>query len=430
MSWWKTNILFVCLAAAGAEPLTLESALEIAGKANPDVQLARIRTLESEALALRERSALRPQLTGIVQSAWQVTNLAGIGLTFPGLDERIGPFSTFNARPQLSMTVVDLSLVARSKAAQLRVNQAREDAASVRESVLGAVIQYYLLALQSESRWRAARARLASSEELLRQVSDKESAGTANRLDVARAREQVERERIQVVYARRDRDALATQLVRALGLENTTGVELAEGFQAQALPADRPAAVNEAIALRPEMKSLTAKRAVLQRELEAASRQRWPKFDVTADFGAFGPTIPSSVSTYIVAGTMQVPIYTGGRISSEIKAARHRLEMWEQERRRMEIAIAQEVAQSWLEAEAAESARGSAAQAAGAARESLELAKLRYEAGLSTNLDVVTAQSNLAQAEEEEIRTRFDSLLARARLAQARGNASGFLAPR
>jgi outer membrane protein TolC len=40
---------------------------------------------------------------------------------------------------------------------------------------------------------------------------------------------------------------------------------------------------------------------------------------------------------------------------------------------------------------------------------------------------VVTAQSNLAQSEEEEIRNRYDLLLARARLAQARGDVLSIL---
>jgi outer membrane protein TolC len=63
----------------------------------------------------------------------------------------------------------------------------------------------------------------------------------------------------------------------------------------------------------------------------------------------------------------------------------------------------------------------------GSAKEALELARLRYGAGLTTNLDVVTAQGNLSEAEEEEIHARYDMLLARARLAQARGSVVSFL---
>ena len=65
-------------------------------------------------------------------------------------------------------------------------------------------------------------------------------------------------------------------------------------------------------------------------------------------------------------------------------------------------------------------------KAANAAREALDLAKLRFTAGLATQLDVASAQANLAQAEEDEIRSRYDGLVAEARLAQAGGDVRRF----
>jgi outer membrane protein TolC len=426
-------LVFCATVVSGQTPggiLTLEQALDIAARANPDLQLARLRQAEHAALAAQTRSGLLPQLNGLVQTTYQVTNLAGIGLTFPGLRDRLGPFSTFDARPRLSQTVFDAALIASTRAAKERIKQAEEDTSVTRERVLGSVIQLYLQALQASSRLRAAEARELNYEAIRRQVADRTEAGTANKLDLARAVEQVQRERVAVAFARRDRDVITTQLIRALGLTTTGPAELAESVNAAPMPPAEDDALNIAYAARPEMRSLAMRRAVLERELQAASRQRWPKFGVVADAGAFGATIPTTVSTYLVAGTVTIPIYTGGRIENEVKAARLRLEQWEQERRQVEVAISQEVSQALLEVKAAERASGAAAVAAQAARDSLELARLRYEAGLATNLDVVTAQANLAQAEEEEIRTRFERLQARARLAQAQGNTRGFLAAR
>lgn len=424
---------FACLPALAqtpAEPLSLERALEIAAKANPEVQLARLQMAEREAQAAQASSAWRPQLNGLLQTTYQTSNLQGIGLTFPGVPDRIGPYSTFNARPQLSQTVLDLQLLAQTRAAGGRVRQAEEDALLAREHVLASVIQFYLRALQASSRLRAAEARVRSFDAVRQQVADRVEAGSANKLDLARAVEQVERERTASAYAKRDRDILTTLLIRALGLTATGPAELLPLPTRAAMPSDRHEALSTALRDRPEMRVLNARRSVLELEARAASRQRLPKFGITADAGAFGSTIPASVSTYLVAGTVTIPIYTGGRIENEMKAARIRLEQWEQERRQAEVAIAQEVAQSFVEADGAEAAHTSAEKAAAAARDAVELSRLRYEAGLATNLDVVTAQSALTEAEEEEIRARFDGLLALARLAAARGNARGFLASR
>jgi outer membrane protein len=88
--------------------------------------------------------------------------------------------------------------------------------------------------------------------------------------------------------------------------------------------------------------------------------------------------------------------------------------------------VRREMEQSIVEREAARESLVAAQAARAAARESLELARLRYEAGLAASLDIVTAQGLLAEAEDFEIRTRYEYLLATARLARARGDVNGF----
>jgi len=404
--------------------LDVREALDLAAKQNPEVLAARLRVAENEALAAASRSALKPQLNGCLQSAYQVTNLQGIGLAIPGLSERIGPYSTFNVRPQFSQTLFDASLLSGTHAARERARQSAEDASAVRERTLAAVLQLYLQAKQADSQRRAAAARVETAQAVLLQVKETVNAGTANQLDMARAEQQLEREKTVLIQARRDRDTLTTLLVRALGMQSADPVELSD------LPAlaDPPTTLKAALETRPEMRALAARRRVLELELQQASRQRWPKLTATADAGAFGSSPSNTTSTYVVAGTAIVPIWTSGRMDYEIKAARLRLEQWEQERRQLENSIAQEIAQAEVERRAAEEAGESTATAARAAREALALARLRYQAGLTTNLDVVTAQGNLAQSEEDEIRTRYDALLARARQARARGSVITYFA--
>jgi outer membrane protein TolC len=91
------------------------------------------------------------------------------------------------------------------------------------------------------------------------------------------------------------------------------------------------------------------------------------------------------------------------------------------------LQVEQEIAQAQVEREAARAALGSSAKAAAAAREALELSRLRYGAGLATNLDVVTAQGEVSETEEEEQRTRYETLVATARLAAAQGDVMAFV---
>ncbi|WP_321474772.1 TolC family protein [uncultured Paludibaculum sp.] len=404
-----------------SEQLTLKDALATAEKASPEVQEARLRTLESEAQALVQKAALMPQLGVNIGVNYQTTNLQGIGVIAPGFPSRVGPYRVFDARPRLTQQVLDLSLLAQYRAAKARAGQAKFDAETTAERTRLAVIQIYLQTLAADSRARAAAARVDTAKAVLAQVGDAEKAGTSSKLDVARATQRIESEQATLVLARRDRDSLLTNLKKTIGMPQSTPVEVVEFTPSMAEPDG---------GVRPETLALDARRKVLNEEKRQSERERYPKIGAFGDYGVLGQDPANAVSTYTVGVTVSVPVWTSGRIENEIKAARYRLQQLDQQKRALDLAIDQESAQARLERDAAREALQSAARATTAARESLELARLRYGAGLTTNLDVITAQGNLAQTEEEEIRTRYEGLLASANLARARGDVMAFVRSR
>lgn len=431
--YFNTPLVFalaVLTAAAAAQVparLSLREAVDAAARLNPDVAAAQLSALESQANREAIRSAYWPQLQLAAGSAYQTNNLAGIGISFPGVPSRIGPFRTFNARPVLSQTVVDLSLLASIRAARFAVEQQRYEAEAVREGIQLAVLQLYLQALQADSRLAAAQARLETAEAVLRQALDFEQTGAGSRLDVARAAQRCEEERTVVIGARRDSRTLRILLLETIGLSPAPDVELEPltAF-AETASAERNGVVVEAYAVRPELRALeAAERAARQQEKRAAA-ERLPKFGFQADFGLLGQGPQRSVSTYAIAGTMTIPLWTGGRIAAGRKAARARRQQIEASLRKTRLGVQRETEQALTERDAARDSLTAARAAAAAARQSLELARLRYEAGLATSLDVITAQGLLAQAEDLEIRTRYDYLLATARLARARGDVNAF----
>ncbi|MBL0157923.1 MAG: TolC family protein [Bryobacterales bacterium] len=415
-------LLLILLALPlAAERLTLAGALAAAEKSSPEIQQARLRALESEAQTLVVKSGLGPQLSAAAAISYQTSNLAGIGVSGPGFPARVGPYRVFDARPRLTQTVLDLPLLSRYRAEKERAGQWREDASTIAERTRLAVIDVYLRALAADSRRRAAASRVETAAAVLQQVRDAEQAGTSSKLDVSRALHRLETEQATLVLARRDRDSLLTTLKRTIGFEQAAAVELDEF---RATPED------PAVSQRPEMRALEAKRRALLEEARAAARERWPKVQAFGDYGALGQDPANAVSTYSVGASVSIPLWTNGRIENEIKAAKLRLSQWEQEKRALDLAISQEVAQALIERDSAREAAAVTARAAAAAHETLELARLRYGAGLTTNLDVITAQGNLAQTEEEEIRTRYDGLLASAALARARGDVMAFVKER
>jgi outer membrane protein len=408
--------------SASAETLTLRQAVDKAAELNPDVALSRLRIVEAEAEAAAAASRYLPQVTGRVDSSWQTNNLQGIGVTFPGVPSRIGPFWVFNARPVLTQTLIDGPLRSQIKAAREAYTQNRHNADAVRETTQLAVLELYLQALQAQSRIRASEARLETARAVLKQAADKEELGGASKLDVARATQEFQNEDAARLQFQRDLDVLKVAIARTIGLDDAN-FDL-ETIAASPLAMLPPEDVSTAAAVSARPEALAAQSGVRRAELdfERARREYWPKLSFSSDFGVLGASPAQNVSTYTVGASLTFPIWTSGRMESEKLAAKARAGQARESFRQTKLSIEEDVRRSLIEWQASRNVLEASEKAAAAAKESVELSMLRFESGLSTNIDTNTAQARLAEAEDLAIRSRYDVLRARARNARARGN--------
>ncbi|MBL8179428.1 MAG: TolC family protein [Bryobacterales bacterium] len=412
--------LFVSLVmtACMLPALTLREAMAQAEKLSPTVQLANLRVLEAEAATRNARSGYQPQVAMAVNGTYQTINLQNIGLIIPGMDSRVGPFRTFDARPTLSQNLIDLSLLSRIRAARSQEAALRYDVQTAREATLLAVLQLYLQIQQADSRISAAEARRKTAEAVLRQAEQFEQAGTASKLDVARAAQQFHSEQAVLALAKGEREALAAMLLRTIGLPQQQVTLEAPAFELRE--------VATGAADRPEVRALQARLQAAEDDRRRAERERMPRLAFVGNYGLAGTGPDRSLSTYAVGAALTIPLWTGGRIEAEIQAAKARVEQVKTQRRELDLQIAQEMKQAEIEANAALLALRASQDAVASAKQSLELARLRFSSGIATNLDTITAQGTLAQAEDVQIRTRYEFLLARARWARAVGNVYAF----
>ncbi|MEO5923270.1 MAG: TolC family protein [Bryobacteraceae bacterium] len=405
---WITP-LYVCL-LANAQTLTLPDALDQAAKQNPGVQIARLRSMERQAQTEAVKSAYKPQVNIVVGGTYQTNNLQSIGLLFPGFPSRIGPFRTFNARPVVTQTVLDFSLLASIRASRSEAAAAKLDIEAAREETQAAVVSLFLQTFQAQSRLRAAQARLDSANALLKQVSDREQSGGASQLDVARNLQQRQSEQLAVIAAEEELRLLRPALSELLGAAVTA--DLAEPVLIMPTPAGE----------RPDIRAQELRVEAAQHEVVQAKRERMPRLSAFGDYGALGTGPDRAIGTYNVGATLTIPVWTGGRIEANIEAARQRAEQRKEETRRLRLAAERQGEQAQISYQQQTRSAAAAAESVVAARKVLELARLRYESGLATSVDTVTAQAALAESEEAEIRARYGAQLALAQLAFAKGD--------
>jgi outer membrane protein TolC len=150
---------------------------------------------------------------------------------------------------------------------------------------------------------------------------------------------------------------------------------------------------------------------------------RLPTLSVTASDGQSGTTPVHNVNTYEVRGSLNVPVFTAGRIRGEVREAQSELRdataALDEKRAQIETDVL--TALSGVEW-ALKQVEVSAENIDLSLRE-VELTRLRFVQGVSDNTEVVNAQSRLSIAHESRIRARYTLGVARANLARAMGSA-------
>jgi outer membrane protein TolC len=131
--------------------------------------------------------------------------------------------------------------------------------------------------------------------------------------------------------------------------------------------------------------------------------------------------MPGMIPTYTYEVELSAPLFTGGRLSAERRQAQLRLEQAAQRETDTRNRICEQVKSGISEWNAAKNEVDVANQALRLAREELDLARGRFGAGVTDNIEVVAAQDSLARANDNQIDALYRFSAARAGLARALG---------
>jgi outer membrane protein TolC len=423
-------------AAAGAQQgeekqplrLTLREAIQRGLAGNLRVKLADARVAEARGSRERRLAALLPRAQAEVTANVQTRSLAAFGITFPSISgiafpsEVVGPFATYDFRASFEQPLLDLRAYHRWKASASNEAASRLTWQDTREAVIRQVAALYLSAQVAESRARAAESRIRDAEELLRVACEQRDAGAATGVDVLRAQVQLAHEQQRRLEARNAARLGLLELARALALDMSQPIELAEPLEF--LPADTPeisSAVAAALAVRADFHALRSQRAAVESELKANRGRYMPRISVGGNYGGIGRTLASVRGTGIIQGTISVPLFDRDR-EGDAAELRARDKALEQQTADLRQGIEQEIRAALLALESAGEEVRVAQQGRALAARELELARDRFQAGVTSNMEVVSAQDALARAQENEIIALARHADARLALARALGD--------
>ena len=181
--------------------------------------------------------------------------------------------------------------------------------------------------------------------------------------------------------------------------------------------------MKQARAGRADIKSAQATASASQLSRKAAQLERVPGISVNGYYGSIGVNLSRSDPTYQLAATVSLPLFTGGRIRSEIQNAAAEVDRRQSEYADIVGRVDYEVRNAFTDLQAADSAVKVAEKNSQLAQRTLDQARDRFLNGVTNNLEVIQAQQDVAAANENYISSLFAHNLAKLTLLRALGSA-------
>jgi outer membrane protein len=420
------------VAANAPQTLSLAEAVRLAVENNLATLSARERTREAEGLRTESRAGLLPNVSAAAYQASLTQNLAALGFqpgTFPGITNTfIGPFNNFDARVRLAQSIFDLSAIRNYRAgrAGVRVAEAREQLA--REQVANGTALVYLEALRAERGVAAARANVELAEALLKLARDQRDAGVATGVDVTRAETRLSQEQLRLAQSQFSSERARLNLQRVVGLPLESPLTLTDQlrFTDDPLPS-ADAAVAQAAESRLEVRIAEEQIRVSELERKAISAEQLPSLAFVADYGVSGITpTDTALPTRRAAIQLNVPVFNGGLTRGRVAVAASRARQAELESGNVRGQVEEDVRLSLSGMRTAAAQVRAADESVRLAERELEMARDRFRAGVADNLEVVTAQTSLANSREAQVQALAEYNAARLNLAASLGRAEQF----
>jgi len=405
--------------------LTLDQAVGLALKQNPTAQIAILTAAQSEQDKNIAQAELLPQANArISDEAEKVNLLAQFGgkTPFPGFPKSLGPYQLFSAGPSVSAPVFDLTLWQRYQAARNTANASKANSLSTREQVILLAVSQYIGTLRAVANVQASQSRVDLAQALYDQAADLQKEGVGTGIDTLRANVELQNEKQRLLEAENERETSLYGLSRLLNLDPRQKIELADSLSFFDTPQPEvEASIEAALANRQEWKAVASQIKAAEGQKRAAQDSRLPNVRFDGTFSYVGTSGNTTLPTYTYQGSVNVPLFTGGRIRAQVVSADLEIRKLEEQRADLRNQIALDVKTALLNLDSARSEVQVANLGVQLSKEEVDQSRDRFKAGVANNIEVIQAQDSLSRANDNQIAALYRFNQARADLARSIG---------
>jgi outer membrane protein TolC len=412
----------------GVVRISLQDAIDRGLKQNLGVLLSSADIRSARGQRWEQLSSLLPHVTAEPYVAASKLNIDELGFAGLGsllhLSSSVGPFSFFDARANVTQTLIDWKAISNTRAAGQSLKSTEYTYKDARDLVVQAVGFTYLQAIADEARVETAEAQVESAKAVYNQASDQVKAGTSPEIDGLRAKVEMQTQQQQLIRARNDLAIQKLAVARVIGLAPGQEFELTDKSLYQpfeGMTADE--ALRRAYLSRSDYQAAMAEVRAAEFSRKAAFAGYFPSLSFNGDYGTGGSHPSTATQVFDVRGTLSIPLFQGGSVHGDVLQADARLTQSRERLANLRGQIDSDVRTALLNLE-------SSAEQVEVARSNIELAEAtltqsrdRFSAGVTDTVEVVQSQHTVVSAHEQYISSLYNYNYAKISLARALGTA-------
>ena len=402
-----------------AERLTLRSCIDLAIKNQPTIIAAQENVNAGQGRITQATSPYLPQVTA--STGYAETHALG-----GALGDSIS--KSYTTTLSVNQMIYDFGRSGNTlDAARLGTRSAERDTDRVVNEVILNVKQSYYALLAAGKLMLVAQKTLEQAESHLRQAEAFFRVGSKPRFDVTRAEVEVNSAKLGLINAKNSVRLRTIGLFNAMGIDPEKEIEIDDILSAPAVIPPMEQALAESVRTRPEMLKTEADIEAARAKVKAEESNYLPTLSAngaynwahgTAEMGTFKGDILNSWNAGVM---LSVPLFEGGLTKGKVREAKANLRAVEAQGDTFRQAIIIELNQAYADIESATSRIAVSEISLKKARENLELAQGRYEAGVGPYIEVTDAQVASVTTETDHVQALYDYQLAIARLYKAMG---------
>ncbi|MEL6928150.1 MAG: TolC family protein [Cyanobacteria bacterium J06600_6] len=421
------------------KPITLEQALELSLKNNKEIEQARLQ-VESSGFALREqKAALYPNLD-LTSSLTYSNSLLLDTVSEQNIDDRVDSIVEAQQENNPDLTEDQLDAIeddarddveeqfintntssfdfdgglgvtyniytggqrgASIRAAEKQLRSNELDLERITEQARFETARDYYNLQNSDAQVEIQKAAVEDATQTLKDAQLLEKAGLGTRFDVLRAEVELAQAEQRLTTAIANQNISRRQLAETLSVSHSTDLSTADAIEeAGTWDLELPETIVQAFKNRAELEQFLLQREISEENRTIALSQTRPTLSARANYAVnddFDDNFDITDS-YVLGLNLQWRLFDGGASRAGARQAEKDIEIAETQFANQRNQIRFAVEQAFFQLKSNQNNIGTATKEVELAEESLRLARLRFQAGVGTQTDVIEAQTQLTTA--------------------------------